>query len=144
MELLSNSVNFLIQPQRTTCESFMQKHIMKVYHDCVNSVIFDGRMGITRVDATPVIDAWLISSKLFPSMNDGTPDDTLFDNSATPDFILWRARSHVPYFLKLKFLFDRQESCLWSENHEEFRPFLKTVHIWPPFDSLKFVQIISY
>ena len=62
-------------------------------------------------------------------MNDGTPDDTLFDKSATPDFTLWRARSYVPYFLKLKFLFDRQESCLWSENREEFRPFLKTVHI---------------
>ena len=89
---------------------------MKVYHDCVNSVILDGRIGITGVHATPVIDAWLISSKLFPSMNDGTPDDTLFDNSGTPGFTIWHARSHIPYFseAEIRIWSSRELSLIWK------------------------------
>ena len=37
-------------------------------------------------------------------MNDGTPDDTLFNNSGNPGFTIWRARSHIPYFSEAEIL----------------------------------------
>ena len=81
------------------------------------------------MNATLVIDAWLVSSKLFDAMNDGTPDDTLFIIQA-PFNLLDDVQEAMFYtFLKLQFLFDLTQSCFWSEYHEEVYPFLKIFHI---------------
>ena len=58
---------------------------------------------IIGVNATLVIDAWLVSSKLFDAMNDGTPDDTLFIIQA-PFNLLDDVQEAMFYtFLKLQF-----------------------------------------
>ena len=44
LELLCNSVNSLIRPQKTAHNSFLEKHILKVYYGCVNAFILGRRV----------------------------------------------------------------------------------------------------
>ena len=98
LELLGYSVNSLIQPQWTIRKSF--QHILKIYHACANGIVLGHKVRDYWSDF--VIDAWLVSSKQLATMDDGTPDDTLFGNSGTFDFNKWRAANHVLYFSEAK------------------------------------------
>ena len=114
----------VIPRQRTTCKSFLQKHILKVYQ----GIILDHRIKDSKGECCfcywymIIFQCAICCNEWWRAAN-----NTLFDNSGTLDFIRWDERSHVLYFSEAAtFIWFYTESRI----HVEFHPFLKIFHIW--------------